>query len=392
MRATLVRSMLATAIVSAAIVASPVAALSSAPACGSDWTKVSTPSPGTIFSVLLDVATVGTGDAWSVGFRSYVDDEDMYAVSPIIERWDGVSWTVAYQPSSQGQLAGVFALASDDVWAVGHTGLESPEFQPLIMHWDGTSWERVNSPSAPMGYLTAIGGSGPDDLWTAGTLIGTYDTIIEHWDGTRWRKVEHPSPSSDYVAFGGLAAAGPDDVSIVGTYLDGQARSAPLALHWDGAVWQRTKPKRVGALGTSLNDVTVTGGGRVWAVGSYVTAGGATQALAERWTGRRWIEASPVALDGASSLASVTAGPDGVWAVGSRTRPDQPAETLTERWRRQSDEWQDVASPGASGDDYLLGVDQSPAGEFWAVGFHRPGEQELTLAVHRCRPLDKRDW
>ncbi len=124
MRATLVRSMLATAVVSAAIVASPVAASSSAPACSSDWAKVSTPSPGTIFSVLLDVATVGTGDAWSVGFRSYVDDEGMYAVSPIIERWDGVSWTVAYQPSSQGQLAGVFALASDDVWAVGHTGLE----------------------------------------------------------------------------------------------------------------------------------------------------------------------------------------------------------------------------------------------------------------------------
>lgn len=89
MRATLARSMVTTAVVSAAILASPAGAYSASEACGSDWAKVSTPSPGTIFSVLLDVATVGTGDAWSVGFRSYIDDEDMYAVSPIIERWDG---------------------------------------------------------------------------------------------------------------------------------------------------------------------------------------------------------------------------------------------------------------------------------------------------------------
>lgn len=384
MRATLVRSLLAATVLSAAVVATPAGAYSVTPPCSSDWAKFPTPSPGTIYSVLLDVATVGADDAWSVGFRSYIDDDGEYAVSPIIERWDGESWEVSYQPPAQGQLAGVFALASDDVWAVGHTGLESTDFEPLIMHWSGSAWERVQSPSAPMGYLTAIGGSGPDDLWTAGTQIGTYETIIEHWDGTRWKKVRHPAPTSDYVAFGGPAAAGPDDVTIVGTYLDDDAQSAPLALHWDGSAWHRNRPTRVGELGTSLNDVTVTGGGRAWAVGSSATAGGGAQAVAQRWNGRRWTAASPVGPDGSSSFASVTAGPDGVWAVGSRTRTDQPAETLTERWRPQSETWQVVASPGAGGADSLLGVDQSPAGELWAVGFHRPGQQERTMALHRC--------
>jgi hypothetical protein len=43
-----------------------------------------------------------------------------------------------------------------------------------------------------------------------------------------------------------------------------------------------------------------------------------------------------------------------------------------------------VASPNAPGDNTLLGVDQSGGGELWAVGFHRTGEQEKTLVLHRC--------
>lgn len=385
MRAIVVRSVLVAALGCVYAVGAPVAASTPAPPpCGPDWSKVRSPSPGTIYSVLLDVAAVASADAWAVGFRAYIDENDQYAVSPIIERWNGSRWKVAARPGAAGQLAGVFALASDDVWAVGHRGLESPDYRPLIKHWDGTAWTTVRSPKVEMGYLTAIGGAGPDDLWAAGTLIGTYETILEHWDGTRWRRVEHPSPQSDYVTLGGLAAGSPDDVWVVGTYLDDQARYAPLALHWDGTSWRQRDPVTVGSLGTSLNDVAVTASGAVWAVGSYATAGGGTQALTQRWTRYGgWTAVLPPDLPGSSSLASIAAGADGIWAVGFQQPPDQPAATLTERWRPGADGWRVKGSPNARGDNYLLGVDQSPAGEMWAVGFHRDGP-ELTLTEHRC--------
>ena len=92
---------------------------------------------------------------------------------------------------------------------------------------------------------------------------------------------------------------------------------------------------------------------------------------------------APPTLAG-SSLASLTSGPDGMWAVGSQSAPGESARTLIERWRPRLDEWRVVASPNADGDNYLLGVNQASDGELWAVGFHRDGEQERTLGLHRC--------
>ena len=157
MRATLVRTIaLPTAVIATGLVsATATAQTAPPPICGRAWTQVATPSPGTIYSVLLDVAAIGTEEAWAVGFRAYIGSDGMFANSPIIEQWDGTEWTVAYRPRLQGQLAGVYAVSADDIWAVGHTGLESVDFQPLIMHWDGTKWRKIDSPRVDLGYLTA---------------------------------------------------------------------------------------------------------------------------------------------------------------------------------------------------------------------------------------------
>ena len=351
-------------------------------ACGGAWTRTATPSPGSIGTILLDVAATTATQSWAVGYRAYEDAQGMFAVSPIIERWDGSTWVLASKPAAPGQLAGAFALAADDVWAVGHSGLESPDYQPLIEHWDGSSWRHVPSPDAPTGYLLAIGGSAPDDLWAAGMLIGSYETVIEHWDGSAWSLVPHPSPVSDYVAIGGVAAASSDDVTIVGTYLrDGV--NAPFALHWDGSAWRRTHPRSDGTDGTSLTDVTARASGRVWAVGSYASADGVTHPLAQRWTGRRWVSSDPAPRDSSASFASVTAGPAGLWAVGSQTS-DDATRTMTQRWRASSHEWVDTHSPNAKGDSALLAANESDAGEVWAVGYSVAGPVQRSLAMHRC--------
>src|SRR4029078_11795880 len=63
-------------------------------------------------------------------------------------------------------LYGVKAFAPDDVWAVGtFTGDD-----PLVEHWDGASSTEVRTPAirGTERILTAIDGTGPDDLWIVG--------------------------------------------------------------------------------------------------------------------------------------------------------------------------------------------------------------------------------
>ena len=61
---------------------------------------------------------------------------------------DGTSWTLLPNPtgpSSSFDLAGLVALAADDVWAVG-TSYESGA-GPFLAHWDGVVWSQVAAPS-----------------------------------------------------------------------------------------------------------------------------------------------------------------------------------------------------------------------------------------------------
>jgi hypothetical protein len=368
----------------ATVVLAPAASAADADVtdCGDGWSRTHPKSPGAIGTVLLDVAPVDTTTAWAVGYRAYVDDDGLFAVSSIIERWDGSAWRIAKKPAAQGQLAGVVAFGADDVWAVGHTAFESPDFQPLVMHWDGEAWSRVKTPRVDRAYLLAIGGVASDDLWAAGTLVGSGETVIMHWDGTRWSLVKHPQPTADYEVLSGVAARASDDVMIVGTYAR-EGVNRPLALHWDGTAWSKTKPRRVDDLGTALNDVAVTKSGAVWAVGDATVVGG-RQPIAQRWTGRRWVVRSPSPVDAGGTLASVSAGSAGVWAVGSRTPTEGPTRTLAMRWRAKAHEWRTSHSPSAKGDSLLLAVGQSSAGELWSVGFHVAGEQQRALAPHRC--------
>jgi hypothetical protein len=209
--------------------------------------------------------------------------------------------------------------------------------------------------------------------------IGTFDTLVEHWDGERWRKVRHPTIDSEYVEVGGVAAVSSNDAWIVGSYLD-EGASAPLALHWNGSRWRRTTPVRPDGLPAVLRDVAVDASGQVWAVGQTTDATGSSDAMVQRWTGRRWKVVPTPDVDG-TRLDSVSGGPHGVWAVGSR-QTDQRILPVIMKWAPRQDQWKSVAAPAESGDNMLLAVDQSPGAQ-WAVGFHG-FDPRLALGLRRC--------
>jgi hypothetical protein len=90
------------------------------------------------------------------------------------------------QPAGQqASLAGVDDLSPDNAWTVGTSGALT-----LIEHWNGHRWSIVPSPNSATGTpgdsdkLTAISGTGPDDLWAAGwdsnEAINTIQLLFEH--------------------------------------------------------------------------------------------------------------------------------------------------------------------------------------------------------------------
>jgi hypothetical protein len=92
-----------------------------------------------------------TDDVWAVG---HIDDQ---TVSPSVQRilifhWDGAAWSAVsgldtLLPPAHGVqqvLYDVYALATDDVWAVGTVGYSSgSDGQLLALHYDGAAWSRV---------------------------------------------------------------------------------------------------------------------------------------------------------------------------------------------------------------------------------------------------------
>ncbi len=185
-------------------------------------------------------------------------------------------------------------------------------------------------------HLRSVWGTGPDDVWAVGWLLGT----LLHWDGQAWTKHEAPTSDPLEVVWGR---------SKTEAYAAG-ANGTLLA--WDGEVWRVTSAKT----DQNLRAVFGRASDDVWAVG----AGGTIM----HYGGLGWAP-SPIApimtADGkeqeiTSALHAVwAAAEDDAWAVG--------ADGQVLRW--DGVVWTSV-DPGFG--VTLRGVYGLSADEVWAVG------------------------
>src|SRR5262249_50033389 len=141
-------------------------------AAGPVATAAVTPATSTTFNVVAQfsnalfakTAAIADNDIWAVGSSN----PDTSNEQPLAVHFDGWRWSALPPPPVMhpASFGGVAAVASNDVWAVGYqTGPGSkkkdpPKEEPLIEHWDGTSWSVVSSPNLPnggsLGGVTAI--------------------------------------------------------------------------------------------------------------------------------------------------------------------------------------------------------------------------------------------
>jgi hypothetical protein len=256
---------------------------------GAVWNIV--PSPSLKGGSLYGVAAISSNDVWAVG------QSGVYTFNSLIEHWDGTAWSIVSGPPTD-QLYGVSSLASNDVWAVGVYGNN-----PVVQHWDGTTLSTVPSPTTKIGAtLSGVDAISPTDIWAVGTSYGYVHsrTFIEHWEGTTWGIV--PSPKLTDSELDDVAAVSSTDVWAVGVST-GSRNLKSLTEHWDGTTWSIVPSPNLSGAGR-LYGVTIVNTDDVWAVGGD---------LIEHWEGTAW-SLVPHLSERFSDITAVSA--TDIWAVG----------------------------------------------------------------------------
>jgi hypothetical protein len=255
---------------------------------GTSWSIVPSPNPNT-YNGLYAVAALSASDIWAVGY--YFTENTQRT---LIEHWNGTSWSIVPSPNigtSRNLLVAVTAVAnSQTAWAVGYYYRTDGLPSTLIQRWDGVTWSVVPSPDGSgqgSNLLFGVSSAGANDAWA----VGTYEVkntvflpLTEHWDGNTWQIVPSPPLSSSYTELNSVFSVSASDVWAVGSYFNDNAARLTLAQHWDGTTWQVFATPN--PAGTDSNEainvfgsVANTPGVGVWAVGYYQRLGTSAQTL-----------------------------------------------------------------------------------------------------------------
>jgi hypothetical protein len=265
-----------------------------------------------------------------------------------------VTWHVVPSPdvvSATVRLAGITGSGPHDLWAAGSAayGGSYPMTRTVAEHWDGTQWSLVPSPNpgfteAVFARVVARAGN---DVWASGaghSGPAHAEVFVEHWDGSQWT-VPFDSPVGGNGSRGtlpGLAVLGPDDVWAVGSYTDDLFVEYQLLVHWDGVQWNTVVTFSPG----SLAGVTAMASNDVWAVGKQ----GDNTTLIKHWDGTMWSVVPSPNIGPLTGVAAVAA--NDVWAVGNGIL----------HWDGTT--WSAVVSPSGS----FTGISVGTADDVWAVG------------------------
>ncbi len=136
------------------------------------------------------VSAHGPGDIWAVGGLGTP------ALGTLTAHFDGHAWTVVPAPSVAGaRLAAVSTLSPTNAWAVG-TRQTPTGSATLVEHWNGTAWSVVPSPSPDaFSGLAGVVAIAPNDVWAVGHSGDEFVVpVVEHWTGTRGASSRYPYP------------------------------------------------------------------------------------------------------------------------------------------------------------------------------------------------------
>jgi hypothetical protein len=375
---------------------------------GTEWSAVPPAPLITSTVIMLAIDATGPDDVWIAGHRAALKNS-----RPLLEHWNGTQWQVVSVAGTLEDdsyvLFGIDAITPTDAWAVGYVATSTGS-DTFVVHWDGTEWQVVPSPNggALSNALYDVSAVSPNDVWAAGRYRlpdGTYQPLTMHWDGATWTSVPAPSGSKDIHNVRGVKAIAPDDVWLVGNYLEG-GFFRTLTMHWDGTQWSViASPNLVQYNNHWLMDVEATAPNDVWAAG-YYSDGYTDHPLVLHWDGIAWTVAPTPALAEPARLEVIESSPKGdLWAGGliyhdgtegnersmllmrystacppatatpTPTQPASPTPTACVPGSRP------VRVPRVGAQNYLHALYAASANDIWAVGEYWPARSVRTMPL-----------
>lgn len=257
---------------------------------GSSWSISSSPAVSNL--TLESVSCVSATACFAVGFTGG-------GGSSVIERWDGTSWSVSAQPPMTA-LWGVSCPAADACFAVGVRFAGFFALAPVVEQWNGGSWSEVASPSvgSESGFqsVSCTSSASCFAVGSSGAHFAPSSPLIERWNGSTWSVTPNPSPGSN-AAMVSVTCADPSSCFALGM-VGSRARS--YVENWDGSAWSVGQvfpwPSR------QLAAVSCGAIGLCVAVGSAIGTAEDTT-LTRRRTGAGWVMTKSANPPGAKSSA-----------------------------------------------------------------------------------------
>jgi hypothetical protein len=254
----------------------PSSSTPTAPATTATSTASASPIPTVNCFGTWHTAIIFNGSGTTITAVEAVAPDDVWVLaSGTMHHFDGVNWfTVSYPvPSGMGgSLSSLDGWASDDVWAGGSYADIGGNVHPLIEHWDGSSWTIKGMFASPQGGtlddIKAVAAVGPGEAWGVGGISFGTGAILRHC--TASGGCTSTPPNTGQTELHGVSGANPNDVWAVG-YRGG----LPLMLHWNGSVWSEVSVPNIGA----LNAVDVIASNDVWA---------SSDSAFIHWNGSQW--------------------------------------------------------------------------------------------------------
>ena len=345
---------------------------------GTSWSVATTPALGTGEALLYDISCATSSSCFAIGYQL------SGAVRALFERWNGTSWSLA-EPSgsSTTQVLGITCRNTTACVAVGTTTNVASVASAMVQRGNGSSWRGEATPSSNTGRrtLASVSCPAPTSCFAVGSTYGPKGLprmLIEHWNGATWSVMTNPTitgnPSTSLTSISCVTIS---RCIAVGTGHDGNG----LIIKWSGTIWRiLSAPTPSGPLRyTHFTGVSCVSGSNCFAVGYRGYLGSGRSAI-EHFDGTAWsIEKS--GLVGAAFLNAVSC-PTATFclAVGySTSMVDRKHVSSTFMLRFDGKGWSKLASPNVDRFNTLLGVSCPTATTCVAVGQAGPKDKNTTL-------------
>jgi hypothetical protein len=265
---------------------------------GTRWSKMQGPTGSGVESLLTGVSCASEDFCVAVGSEVPSTTSSKTTEKPLIESWNGNTWTASPSPAT-GQhvalLTGVSCVSVKFCTAVGADGLlttKKLKIEALIESFDGKSWSTTPNPDSSANPSELVSVSCGSQSACAAVGLGETGSLIESWNGSRWANDTSPGKSSvEFSAVSCVVSSGPPDCTAAGSRGSTTLTEAPAL--------------NTTATASSLPPEAICLGFLVPAtceIANAPSASSETTAIAETRNGRTWSLETSANVKGTQSL------------------------------------------------------------------------------------------